>query len=474
MLLAYDTFLQSIVSSELAAKNGSDEPYRYECACCGEEVIIAAKNSDSMITHFRHRSGNNDVDCEKYLGKYGLISAKVDRSKSSREKVEFYFNSSTKCFYMGLRFNENEIENYEEEDVSLEIRTQKNDKPFFTAKINGANFSSNHSRMVLLERFSPVYYVSNSFNPIKRSHMIFRENSPSFFKIQGDEEEFNAKLVRSEAIYTGARYFVALAGGNGAQLKLRNMQGITIEQEFDFTFIRNHIWASVITITNKTMEIESILQQWNYTLDTPETLSLLWPPSYEIDNVSVIPLKQAFVYSTFKLQSCGNINVDEKDIEIMGSNITKVYIDKHVKILKKNADLEICFQESNFNCCEFKVEEQKVEKFFVPAKNRYYLFSRSGMRELKYGEQVILTAGSYIAEYSNGCLLKMLKATEDVELEGKELLEDIVKHYNVSESYEGLSIDRNIDYIIDYIDSCKKTGKINSLVKKYIEEGKLL
>ena len=64
MLYAYDTFLQEVVSSELAAQNSADEPYRYECACCGEEVFIAAKYSNSMVAHFRHRSGNNDVDCE--------------------------------------------------------------------------------------------------------------------------------------------------------------------------------------------------------------------------------------------------------------------------------------------------------------------------------------------------------------------------------------------------------------------------
>ena len=38
MLYAYDTFLQEVVPSELAAQNCADEPYRYECACCGEEV----------------------------------------------------------------------------------------------------------------------------------------------------------------------------------------------------------------------------------------------------------------------------------------------------------------------------------------------------------------------------------------------------------------------------------------------------
>ena len=68
MQKAYDTFLQSEVSASLAAKAGSFEPYRYECAHCGEEVRLAAVGSISMVPHFRHRSGNSDVECELYLG----------------------------------------------------------------------------------------------------------------------------------------------------------------------------------------------------------------------------------------------------------------------------------------------------------------------------------------------------------------------------------------------------------------------
>ena len=182
MLYAYDTFLQEVVSSELAAQNSADEPYRYECACCGEEVFVAAKYSNSMVAHFRHRSGNNDVDCENYLGKYGLVSVKHKSQKRDREKVEYYFNSTTKCFYIGLRFNEDEILNYESGNVKLEIRTRKDVDPFFIQKIDRTEFCSNYTKMVILEAFSPVYYISNTFNSNKRAHIIFHENAPSFFK----------------------------------------------------------------------------------------------------------------------------------------------------------------------------------------------------------------------------------------------------------------------------------------------------
>ena len=75
MRKAYDTFLQSEVSADLAATSGGLEPYRYECAHCGEEVRLAAAGSISMVAHFRHRSGNNDVGCENYLGQYGAIGS---------------------------------------------------------------------------------------------------------------------------------------------------------------------------------------------------------------------------------------------------------------------------------------------------------------------------------------------------------------------------------------------------------------
>lgn len=42
MLQAFDTLLQRTVDAEMVAKNGIDEPFRYECLCCGEEVYVAA------------------------------------------------------------------------------------------------------------------------------------------------------------------------------------------------------------------------------------------------------------------------------------------------------------------------------------------------------------------------------------------------------------------------------------------------
>ena len=113
MRKAYDTFLLAEVSADLAVNAGSFEPYRYECAACGEEVRLAAVGSKSMVSHFRHRSGNSDVECEHYLGQYGTFNTDFRSRKSKSERAEFYFDSNIMMFSLGLRFNEDEISTYE-------------------------------------------------------------------------------------------------------------------------------------------------------------------------------------------------------------------------------------------------------------------------------------------------------------------------------------------------------------------------
>ena len=98
MLQAFDTLLQRTVEAELAAKNRIDEPFRYECLCCGEEVYVAAAKSTKKAAHFRHRRGNSDRECELYLGRMGI---------EKRERIlepKYTMTSNRKCFILGYYF----------------------------------------------------------------------------------------------------------------------------------------------------------------------------------------------------------------------------------------------------------------------------------------------------------------------------------------------------------------------------------
>lgn len=471
MLIAYDTFLQTIVKADLAAQNGADEPYRYECACCGEEVFVAAKYSKSMITHFRHRSGNNDVECENYLGKYGLLSANYDSRKKQREKAEFYYNSITKCFYIGIKFSESKLNQYESEDVVLEIRAQKNSDPFHLQKINSENFLSEQTKLIMLEKFSTTYFISNTFNPIRKAYTVFREGGPSFFKIQGNDGDFRAKLVRSEKLYTGVRYFVAQANGNGAQIKFNKLIGINVEQNFEFDFLHHHIWASIVTFEGKSQEIESVLETWGYNLDTPEEVMLLWPPSFTIDEINFIDSDYAYLYSSFRLQARGNINTSDSNLSPIDSLVTKIKVNKLTKVLRKNAEIEIGKLGLNIDLEEYQCRETYLREYLVPSDNKHFYFSNTGMRELKHGESVILTQDSFVYEYSNGQVIHIVRPLVESRLEGMELLLDILKHYKVEEPFVDYEATVKSEFLLDYINGCRKRGVINSLVKKYIEEG---
>lgn len=112
MQTAFDTLLQTVVTADSAAVNGDNEAFRYECLCCGEEVFLAAQDSIYKATHFKHRRGNNDKDCELYLGQYGIIQVSYNR-KNKQERVEFYYNNTTKCFIVSFNFSEDEISEYE-------------------------------------------------------------------------------------------------------------------------------------------------------------------------------------------------------------------------------------------------------------------------------------------------------------------------------------------------------------------------
>lgn len=212
MRKAYDTFLLSEVSADLAANAGSFEPYRYECAHCGEEVRLAAAGSTSMIAHFRHRSGNSDVECEYYLGQYGAFSTDARSRKSKNERAEFYFDSNSKMFYLGLRFSDEEISAYEQLSTIFELRIASQSQTCYSLRINSRNFAPDAQRMIPLEKFSYNYFLSNTLNGVKRKYEVFNNsvsNAATFFKLQSGNSGYRAKLVRSSILYTNTPYFIA-------------------------------------------------------------------------------------------------------------------------------------------------------------------------------------------------------------------------------------------------------------------------
>lgn len=101
------------------------------------------------------------------------------------------------------------------------------------------------------------------------------------------------------------------------------------------------------------------------------------------------------------------------------------------------------------------------------------MFSPTGVRLLERGEKIILTPNSYICEYSSGLLARIWKAENILSLQGETLLNDILKHYKVEQSYVQLETESLSEVASKYLKRCEGSGMINSSVKQYIEEKKI-
>lgn len=270
MRKAYDTFLQSEVTADLASKAGSFEPYRYECAYCGEEVRLAAVDSTSQVPHFRHRSGNNDIKCENYLGQYGAISTDSHSRKSKNERAEFYFDSRTMMFYLGLRFSNDEITTYEQTATAFELRASAQERAFLTLQINSSNFETDMPRMIPIDKFAVNYYLSNTLNGIKRKYEVFKNNSgnfPTFFKVQSGDKDFKAKLVRSSIVYTNVPYFVVYSNEYSSPWDRYLPSELEVSSIFRFETMGRKFLGKVLTISSKNASIDTLMMSWGYQLE---------------------------------------------------------------------------------------------------------------------------------------------------------------------------------------------------------------
>ena len=63
---AYDKWTKrEVFAKDLTIRD--KDMYRFRCLACDEYLTLSAVDSKKQISHFRHRYGNNDKDCEYYI-----------------------------------------------------------------------------------------------------------------------------------------------------------------------------------------------------------------------------------------------------------------------------------------------------------------------------------------------------------------------------------------------------------------------
>lgn len=472
MLQAFDTLLQTTVSANAAAANSDNEAFRYECLCCGEEVFLAAQDSVYKATHFRHRSGNNDKDCELYLGQYGIVPSAPSQRSKKQDRVEFYYQNSHKAFYVSFRFSEAEITAYESSGACLEVRSSRTLRPFLMQGINHTNFHDDSPEAYMLEVYASPYYISNTLNNIKREYSLFGTTGPTFFKIQGEDEAFTAKFIKSKSLYTNIKYFIAWPGQNTAQIRLAKVPGVIIDELPPFKTMNNYtVWALVATFTNKNPQLDTLLQTWGYDLSTSEELTLLWPPAYENDETLHVPSNKVFIFSSFALQAYGNTNVPSRAIHKVDDYLTEIDINEKLRILKKNAEMTVVTTELDPEYISQNVKHITTEKFIVPESGKFYRFSSCGVEKLSSGQVVFLTKTSSVIEYCGNYISTVITLPKEETTLTQRML-DALAYYWVSVPFEEEIEDHYPEIISRYLHESKAKGRINKAVLTLFEEGK--
>lgn len=488
MRWAYDTCLELKVKAESAAgqrdaQSGEPERHRYCCPRCYEEVCVAAAGSGKRVPHFRHRHGNGGVSCDKYIGKDGTKDAVSSLLRGKNKRAEFYFDGKKKTFCLRLCLDRDEIEALAADKVAFELHGADK-KPLWTLKINADSFAPDTPVWAPIDRFSERYCLSVKPNGVKREHLFFRRCekggfAPLFFRMPAEDGNPRARWVQGADLYTGVLYYILFPCQEPPAEGPSWPEELSLEGGFAFEAMGKTFWGGTLTVRERSVRAENLLNEWGYRLGISETLTLLWPPVVQAGEVSKAYSNRVFLFSSFSLVPGGNINLREDQVAAVGEGVWRVLVDARAKIYRKNAEIVIIRDVQPPCCFDALVAEVSEHAVYtagtLPDGGAFFLFNRSGVTPLSPGQSVFLTPGSRIRRYRFGYADLVVKLPPRAELSGKQLLLDILAHYRREEpftpgSFEAVGLSETASA---YVRACRESGLINVAAKRFIEEGLL-
>lgn len=415
------------------------------------------------------------MECENYLGNSGDLSTSSGVKKSSRERVDFYYKSVSQSFWLGIRLSEGEISKYEENEARLEISANRDEKPFEYLSINTRNFAPDDLFLVPLTKYSSAYYVLNTFVSEKREHRLFNNREqPIFLKILGNDDHFRAKLIKSNTLFTNTRYYVVYQKRDTLPVGLRNHKEISVSEKKLFTTMDKEFYGAIFTIENETDYAYDLLDSFGYELRTSKRFTLLWPPARLLNDEYMVSGDEVYAHTSLTLCSLENTSLLDSEINKISNSTYKLTIESAARIVQDNVDLTINrdrMPETTWH--QIPLFEKSCDRFVVDGNGEYYLFNRSGVRQLFDGETVFLGTESLIKCYRNSYLVKVICPNPSHEISIENRIRDILMYYKYEEpfnadSFDSVGFDKSFSH---YLDSCRKSGFINKAVKHYILEG---
>lgn len=473
---AFDAVLQTEVEAPIIAKNAAGfygEHYRYRCLYCGEEVYLAAADSKVRTPHFRHRRGNNDTECEKYLGQYGGIEQLVSLRMRIQKKVEFCFNSDRYTFEICISLGEEAISEYEEKKERM-IVSAFSSSPFLSILINKESIIPGKNYYTITE-LSTSYWVSfdSGTNRHSFSDVVIKESGGiNCFRVKMQDE--HSPQQTSGILYSDTDYYAI--SDNEESIHAIEMMGKAIQvlDAFSFTTCGIAFFGIRFSIVHIEQSVKQLFAQYDYRVEASEDLSILWPPTYSKGSDIVCSSDVVYTYSSFPLIPKGNTNAYSSSIKKMNMNVHEIAFEDTLVIHEKNVDVSIKRkQDVDQDYCYEEPETEHTSKYVIPDRYDYYLFDQNGCSHLISGSTVYLSNIDRIVGYQNGHIKALVFGLPDERMDTQQMLEDILKYHPQNEKFipdEFMSV-KTDDTIIDYLEKCYRKGTINSVVRRYIKEG---
>ena len=475
---AFDAVLQSEVDAAVIAKSSYcflGERFRYQCLCCGEEVYLAAADSSERSPHFRHRKGNNDTECEQYLGQLDTVEHLILLRRHKQGHIEFYFNRDRMTFEICASFTEEELQAYEKENNRLIVSSKYCTDPFLSIPLSKEVFVPGRKSYFTITEFSTQYIVSfdSGINSCTYQDVMRDMKKINIFGVRTQDE--HCRHQTSSLLYTNTEY-IGISEYEETMQELSTLEYITSEELFSFVTENRVFYGLKFSVQQAEFSVRYFFQKHDYQIETSESFSILWPPIYVRNSRSICTGDTVYVHSSFELIPHGNINVDDVFAREINRDVLKLHVEDEIIIHEKNID--ICIQKERELGMETVLEEPAAiysDRYTIPDQYDYFLFDQNGCTRLNPGSNVYLSESDRIVGYKNGHIKVYVYACSKEKMDTGQLINDIVKYHPQSEIFEPDDfMDVTTDEIVlAYLENCYRSGRINTVVKQYIKEGLL-
>lgn len=486
---AFDEMLDRIVYAEDSAKTDRSRgkySFRYRCPFCSEYIILAAVDSRERKPYFKHKKGGDHALCEAYTGnlQQGEFEGIIRRFLKHREI--FYFNAKRFVFEFGVKFSEEEIKEYAEagRNFSLRASNNKDNKDLYCEPITPDTFQPQTRRFFEVTEYTRDYDFIAGERKVT-IHAFDKNDRLSFYRETLIKERY--KKIVGEVLYLETTY-IALSKEARYIAELKKAPGIQwFDGSFSFETMGRTFHGLKVQFHKTWSHAEGCLHA--YRVEKLENFSVLWPPARLVGEALAVDGEEVYVKSSFPIKEFKNTTSGSYVKLADCPGIYTMNLFKDIQIREQNVDLTMIRQELDVETQDPpEVEEMVASRCFVAGDSLpepegdalilrgydFYLFD-DGCTPLHPGDSLRLSSQAMVAGYENRHLRQVVLPEAKRELDGEALLLDILRYYPKEEpfDFEPPAAWREKAYIAAYLDRCKKRGKINSLVKAYLTEGRL-